>query len=68
MTMLGAEWGPILRFRGLLSRRVRRATWMPGGWAALWSGLTIFVLGRDRMNSQYAGWQQQYAIYFGIRP
>jgi hypothetical protein len=68
MTTLGAESGPRLRFWGLPSKRGRHVTWVPGGWAAFWSGLTIFVLGRDRINSQYAGWQQQYAAYFGVGP
>ena len=68
MTTLGVESGLTPRFRGLPSKRVRRAMWMPGGWAAFWSGLRIFVLGRDRINSQHAGWQQQYTTYFGIHP
>jgi hypothetical protein len=68
MTTLGAESGPVLGFGGLRPKRVRRAAWMPGRWAAFWNGLAIFVLGRDRIDSQYAGWQQQYAAYFGIRP
>jgi hypothetical protein len=59
--------GPAPLSRGQSSQRVWRAVRMLPGWAALWNGLWMFVLGRDRIDSQYVGWRQAYAAYFGIR-
>ena len=39
-----------------------------GKWTAFWRGFKTFVLGRDRIDCQFAGWRQAYARYFGVRP
>ena len=39
----------------------------PDNWVAFWRGFRIFVLGRDRIDRQYAGWRQAYAQYFCFR-
>jgi len=40
---------------------------VPDNWTAFWRGFRTFILGRDRIDYQYAGWRQQYARYFGVR-
>jgi hypothetical protein len=39
----------------------------PGRWTAFWRGFKTFVLARDRIDCQYAGWRQAYTCYFGFR-
>jgi hypothetical protein len=39
----------------------------PDHWTVFWRGFRIFVLGRDRIDRQYAGWRQEYARYFRVR-
>ena len=57
---------PIVRGRALETvRRVARA-WER--WAALWQDLGVLILGRGWIDGQRLDWQQEYALYFGIRP
>ena len=51
---------------GRTYRAAKPGTW-PDNWAASWRGFKTFVLGRDRIDRQYAGWRQEYARYFGFR-
>ena len=63
MAVLDVRRNPALGVAGRTHRAAAQGT-APDDWAAFWRGFRIFVLGRDRIDRQYAGWRQEYARYF----
>jgi hypothetical protein len=67
MEALNLARGPTTGVADRAHRAATRGT-SPDNWTAFWRGLRIFVLGHDRIDSQYAGWRREYARYFCVRP
>ena len=68
MKAFGAEQSLAVWLRGRTLRAAQQMRQDLRRWAVFWNNYKVFALGRNRIDSQYSNWQQEYASYFGIRP
>ena len=61
------ERGPDPIVGGRALETVRRVARVWERWAAFGQDLCVWILGRGRIDDQRLDWQQEYALYFGIR-